>query len=84
MENGKIKLRKSGLGGMKDRLVNGYQFGKMARRRSWPIIMENQGISELDVYWYDTETDAPNVIEKELLEEVEAQFGKLPPWNSRK
>lgn len=84
MENGKIKLRKSGLGGMKDRLVNGQQFGKMARRRSWPMIMEKQGISELEIYWYDTGTDDPDDIEGKLLKEVLDAFGNLPPWNSQK
>lgn len=32
-ENGKIVHRKAGLGGIKDRLVNGHQFGKLPRKR---------------------------------------------------
>ncbi len=84
MKNGVIEHRKAGLGGMKDRLVNGQQFGKMARRRSWPMIMEKRGISELEVYWYDTETDDPDDIEGKLLKEVLDAFGNLPPWNSQK
>ena len=34
-ENGVIVHRKCGLGGIKDRLVNGYQFGKLPRKRIW-------------------------------------------------
>ncbi len=30
-----IFVRKAGLGGMKDRLVSGQQFGKISRRISW-------------------------------------------------
>ena len=32
--DGRIVIRKAGLGGMKDRIVNGHQFGKVARKRS--------------------------------------------------
>ena len=82
MVDGVIVHRKAGLGGMKDRLVNGHQFGKVARRRSWPKIMEQFGLTELDVYWYDTENDDPVQVEHEILAEVKAEYGQLPPWNS--
>ena len=82
MVNGVIEHRKAGLGGMKDRLVNGHQFGKTARKRSWPMIMEKQGISELDVYWYDTGLDDPVEVEHALLAEFQDNYGQLPPWNS--
>ena len=82
MKNGVIEHRKAGLGGIKDRLVNGHQFGKMARRRSWPLIMEKEGFSELDVYWYDTGLDDPQKVERGLLEEYQEAVGNLPPWNA--
>lgn len=82
MKNGVIEHRKAGLGGLKDRLVNGHQFGKMARRRSWPIVMDKLGLSELEVNWYDTGADDPDDIEGELLKEVLDTFGNLPTWNS--
>ena len=82
MVNGVIEHRKAGLGGMKDRLVNGHQFGKTARKRSWPMIMEKQGIPELEVYWYDTRLDDPVEVEHALLAEFQDNYGQLPPWNS--
>ena len=80
--DGVIVHRKAGLGGMKDRLVNGHQFGKEPRRRSWPRVMEQQGLHELDVYWYDTGDDDPVAVEHEVLAEVKEEYGQLPPWNS--
>ena len=53
--SGKLKpdntmfIRKAGLGGIKDRLVNGHQFGKVPRRISWPYIMEMEKIETLDI-----------------------------------
>ena len=35
-KDGSMFIRKAGLGGLKDRLVNGHQFGKIPRRISWP------------------------------------------------
>lgn len=82
MQDGVIVIRKAGLGGIKDRLVNGHQFGKIARRRSWPMIMKENGIYELEINWYDTELDDPVAVEHSLLAEVQAVTGQLPPWNS--
>ena len=82
MENGVIVHRKAGLGGMKDRLVNGHQFGKVPRKRSWPEAMEHFGLSELEVYWYDTENDDPVQVEHEILAKVKEEYGQLPPWNA--
>ena len=83
MKNGVIEHRKTGLGGIKDRLVNGHQFGKIARRRSWPLVMDKLCLPELEVNWYDTGTDDPDDIEGKLLKEVQDTFGNLPPWNSK-
>ena len=33
--DGSMFIRKAGLGGMKDRIVNGHHFGKIPRRISW-------------------------------------------------
>lgn len=82
MENGVIVHRKAGLGGMKDRLVNGHQFGKVPRKRSWPEAMEHFGLIELEVYWYDTENDDPVQVEHEILAKVKEEYGQLPPWNA--
>ena len=52
--DGTIFIRKAGLGGIKDRIVNGHQFGKIPRRISWPTQMQLEGIDALDIYWYVT------------------------------
>lgn len=80
--NGVVVHRKAGLGGMKDRLVNGYQFGKLARRQSWPMVMDQLDIHELEVEWYDTGDEDPVAVEHSLLREVKSVSGELPPWNS--
>jgi len=82
-ENGVIVHRKCGLGGIKDRLVNGHQFGKLPRRRSWPEKMKEMGISRLVVFWYGTEEDDPVEVERLLLAEATFTLGTLPPWNKQ-
>jgi hypothetical protein len=44
-KEGTLKTRKAGLGGMKDRIVNGHHFGKVPRRKSWPAQMLKEGVS---------------------------------------
>ena len=46
MKNGVLKTRQSGLGGMKDRIVNGYhpKFGKIKRRIAFPAQMKIENI----------------------------------------
>ncbi len=82
-ENGVIVHRKCGLGGIKDRLVNGHQFGKLPRRRIWPEKMKEMGLSVLSVFWYDTEEDDPVEVERLLLAEATYKNGVLPPWNNQ-
>ena len=82
-ENGVIVHRKCGLGGIKDRLVNGHQFGKLPRRRIWPEKMREMGVSVLSVLWYDTEEDDPVEVERMLLAEATYKNGVLPPWNNQ-
>lgn len=81
-------VRKAGLGGMKDRIVNGHQFGKVPRRISWPYQMEYEKIETLDVYWYathdDKKNDCPIEVEKILLERYVDVYGVLPRWNKKK
>lgn len=78
-----IVHRKCGLGGIKDRLVNGHQFGKLPRRRSWPMKMREMGLSVLSVFWFDTENDDPEKVEELLLAEATYKNGVLPPWNKQ-
>jgi hypothetical protein len=68
--DGTLFIRKAGIGGLKDRLVNGKQFGE-PRRNSWKTIMKYENIEALDIYWYVTHNekfiDCPKVIENNLL-----------------
>ncbi|MBL4755929.1 MAG: hypothetical protein JKY52_20345 [Flavobacteriales bacterium] len=84
-KDGSIKIRKAGYGGMKDRIVNGHQFGKILRKKSWPIQMLKEDIEALDVYWYVTFSeehhDFPRDVERELLELHMDIYGQLPKWN---
>lgn len=77
-KNGVITIRK---GGMKDRLVNGKQFGK-PRRNAWPEKMADLSIDKLLVYWWDTENDYPEIVEYMLLSEFKKEYNRLPLWNN--
>jgi hypothetical protein len=84
--DGKLFIPKAGPGGLKDRLVNGKQFGE-ARRNSWKTIMQYENIEALDIYWYvthgDNFTDCPQVIEHTLLQKHVKIYGRLPKWNRK-
>ena len=78
-------IRKAGLGGIKDRIVNGHQFGKVPRRISWIKQIEKEGIEALDIYWYVTHcneySDCPRTLENKLLQKHLTLYGRLPKWN---
>lgn len=84
-QDGQLFIRKAGLGGLKDRLVNGKQFG-MPRRNSWKVQMLADQIEALDIYWYVTHcddfVDCPKVIENKLLQKFYDVYGRLPKWNN--
>jgi hypothetical protein len=83
--DGSLFIRKAGFGGLKDRLVNGKQFGE-PRRNSWKQRMLLEGIEALDIYWYITHNDefvdCPRVIENKLLSKHLDIYGRLPKWNN--
>ncbi|MBC8484551.1 MAG: hypothetical protein H8D45_00725 [Bacteroidetes bacterium] len=85
-KNGSIFIRKAGLGGIKDRIVNGHQFGNIPRRNSWPNQMKIENIEALDIYWYVTHNDkymdCPRILENILLQKHLDIYGKLPRWNN--
>lgn len=80
-------IRKTGLGGIKDRIVNGHQFGKIPRRISWITQMQKEGIEALDIYWYVTQnntfSDCPRILENQLLQKHIEIYGSLPRWNKK-
>ena len=83
--DGSLFIRKAGLGGLKDRLVNGKQFGE-PRRNSWKSPMATEKIEALDIYWYVTHNnkfvDCPRILENKLLQKHFDIYGKLPRWNN--
>lgn len=83
--DGSLFIRKAGLGGLKDRLVNGKQFGA-ARRNSWKTQMLAENIEGLDIYWYATHSDqfidCPKKLENKLLQKHFDIYGRLPKWNN--
>ena len=83
--DGTLFIRKAGLGGLKDRLVNGKQFGE-PRRISWKTIMQYEKIEALDIYWYATHSDefvdCPRILENKLLQKHIEIYGRLPKWNN--
>ncbi len=84
-KDGSMFVRKAGLGGIKDRIVNGHQFGKIPRRISWVNQTRLEKIEALDIYWYATHnekyTDNPVVVERILLDIHVGIYGQLPKWN---
>jgi hypothetical protein len=87
--DGTLKHRTSGLGGLKDRIVNGHHlYPKMPRKRAWPQRMQAEGISELLVLWWVTYDDVsfldfPRVIEEKILRNILNTKGSLPRWNKK-
>lgn len=83
--DGAISVRKAGLGGIKDRIVNGKQFGA-PRRVSWPKQMQKEHVEALDIYWYvthsDKYSDCPRILEHTLLTIHRDIHGCLPDWNN--
>jgi hypothetical protein len=80
--NGKIKHRK---GGLYDRIVNGHQFVKTPRKKSWKQKLIDEKIEALDVYWYDTfnseNMDIPVFVEAVIMQRFYEEHGRLPRWN---
>ncbi len=83
-KDGTLSIRKVGVGGLRDRLINGKQFGD-ARRHSWSRQLKNEGIDAIDVYWYATHcedfTDCPKELENKLLQNFYDIHDRLPRWN---
>jgi len=84
LSDASIKTR---IGGIRDRIINGHQFGKTPRKRSWPIKMLAENIEALDIYWWitydDNFRDCPMQVEDTLLSNHLNIYGKLPRWNKK-
>lgn len=76
---------KSKNGGLFDKIVNGHQFAKTARKYSWSTQMKLENITSLEVAWYETFNDKnkiiPTFLEGQILQNFLDENGKLPRWN---
>lgn len=85
-KDGTMFIRKSGLGGLKDRIVNGKQFGER-RSVSWPRRMQKDRINKLIIHWYVTHNEetfyCPKKLEKKLLVKHRNLKGERPKWNKQ-
>lgn len=87
-KNGKLITRKTGLGGLKDRIINGYhpKFGKIKRKKAFPNQMLLEGIEKLNFKWYVTydfknNFDFPTEIENQLLNIYKSENNTKPVWH---
>jgi hypothetical protein len=82
---GILSTRKSGMGGLMGRIVNGHQFNKRQRWLSLPEQMIKDSISKLEVEWYVTHNNetkhSPIFVESCLLQNYYDSYNKLPKWN---
>lgn len=72
-------------GGLFDKIVNGHQFAKTARKYSWKTQLKLEKIEAIEVFWYETFTDKtkviPTFVEAQILQLFLKENGKLPKWN---
>lgn len=77
-KDGSLSIRKEGLGGLKDEIINGQHV-------AWKKQMTRENIEALNVYWYVTHdtgyTDCPEVLKRDLLRQHQDIFGVFPKWN---
>lgn len=80
--DGTIKHRN---GRLYDRIVDGHQFGKIPRKKSWKQKLIDEKIEALDIYWYDTMNpeimDIPVFVEATIIQRFFEIHGHLPRWN---
>ena len=83
LNNGTTKHRN---GGLYDRIVNGHQFGKVPRKKSWKQKLIDEKIDALDVYWYVTMNseakDIPAFVEATIMQRFFEVHGHLPRWDN--
>ncbi len=72
-------------GGLYDKIVNGHQFAKTARKFSWKTQLQLEKIEAVEVFWYETYNSKtkviPTYVEGQILQLFLKEKGKLPRWN---
>ena len=80
--DGTLKIKN---GGLYDKIVNGHQFAKTARKYSWITQMKLDNIVCLEVAWYETFNEInkiiPTFLEAQILQNFLDENGRLPKWN---
>jgi len=80
--NGDLKAKN---GGLFDKIVNGSQFTKSARKFSWPTQMKKEEITALEVHWFETfnvkNKSIPTFVEAQILQLFFEENNCLPKWN---
>ena len=80
--NGDLKAKN---GGLFDKIVNGSQFTKSARKFSWPTQMKKEEITTLEAHWYETfnstNKSIPTFVEAQILQNFFDENSYLPKWN---
>jgi len=80
--DGTLKIKN---GGLYDKIVNGHQFAKTARKYSWITQMKLENIICLEVAWYETFNEKnkiiPTFLEAQILQNFLDENGRLPKWN---
>lgn len=64
-----------------DDIINGQQFGKTPAHVAWKKQMARENIEALNIYWYVTHEDKPDVLKRSLLKQHQDIFGASPKWN---
>lgn len=76
---------KSKNGGLYDKIVNGHQFAKTARKYTWLTQMKLENITKLEVFWFETFNEKnksiPTFVEGQILQLFLDENGALPKWN---
>lgn len=72
-------------GGLFDKIVNGHQFAKTARKYSWKTQLKTEKIDAVEVFWYETYNNKtkviPTFVEGQILQLFLKENDKLPKWN---
>lgn len=82
---GVVKEPKDIADDLRENLLNGYQFGEIERKNSWPVQMMIEDIEALHVHWYVTydekNHDLPATVKSKILQIYQGIYGHLPRWN---
>jgi hypothetical protein len=66
---------------LQNEIINGQHFGKTPAYVAWPKQMTRENIEALNIYWYVTNEDSPEVLKRTLLKQHQDIFGAAPKWN---